>query len=570
MGEAAPQHDSAALGVEHALISAFRVSTVATASIPGDIPSLLRHAYSRHFNKVMPVERDAETTSASASSAELESLQTMLSRIPPLKPTAQALLDRARSILADGPPLSMNVELAEGQELPVALHTLLQGTLWAVMMASGADPDLIPLKPDEACFDIFGEEACNDSDYTEFDEAEEESYTDADKLPWFLCKKLYFTHEIAQKDGHSELHTGLYFRCIRTRHYAGRFFAGNPTFPKYHWLRCPPVLRHVMWTDTIFLVTAKGLYRQAGEEHLGTTPASRVRFSLCPEIQQYEADQPAWHKDRVVTDLVVGEGEVDLAMLLTPVGVAALSYSGTYVLVDDREDGENFAPVAMPDGFIPDQIMLDGATVIVSDGDRQAVGGANESGQLGLGHESEVIGVVEIPFHVERIFSFEEEATIFIIDGKPMIAGLVPIELTLAGALAPYTPTLGASRDPADVHCLVPTPLSPKLRRIFEGGHITTFEDESYIVLYVYSGADEDVFFTTQLPFEVVNLRKFYEDYDEGKVDLLMTDTMGDMYRVSADTDSADPAVTVVSWTKGRGGTMPMHVTVDLTKPGWG
>ncbi|KAG9392220.1 hypothetical protein J8273_5203 [Carpediemonas membranifera] len=57
----------------------------------------------------------------------------------PLKPTAQALLDRARSILADGPPLSMNVELAEGQELPVALHTLLQGTLWAVMMASGAN-----------------------------------------------------------------------------------------------------------------------------------------------------------------------------------------------------------------------------------------------------------------------------------------------------------------------------------------------------------------------------------------------------------------------------------------------
>ncbi|KAG9392199.1 hypothetical protein J8273_5181 [Carpediemonas membranifera] len=57
----------------------------------------------------------------------------------PLKPTAQALLDRARSILADGPPLSMNVELAEGQELPVALHTLLQGTLWAVMMASGVN-----------------------------------------------------------------------------------------------------------------------------------------------------------------------------------------------------------------------------------------------------------------------------------------------------------------------------------------------------------------------------------------------------------------------------------------------
>ncbi|KAG9392190.1 hypothetical protein J8273_5172 [Carpediemonas membranifera] len=193
MGEAAPQHDSAALGVEHALISAFRVSTVATAYIPGDIPSLLRHAYSRHFNKVMPVERDAETTSASASSAELESLQTMLSRIPPLKPTAQALLDRARSIIADGPPLSMNVELAEGQELPVALHTLLQGTLWAVMIASGADPDLEDRVLEEARVKWPDENAIHDKIRN--------ALAPEAKCLWFLCRKFFFTLNVAAKNG---------------------------------------------------------------------------------------------------------------------------------------------------------------------------------------------------------------------------------------------------------------------------------------------------------------------------------------------------------------------------------
>ncbi|KAG9390944.1 hypothetical protein J8273_7217 [Carpediemonas membranifera] len=90
----------------------------------------------------MPSFHNAESTTAPASAPSLESLLATLSKIPPLEPTAQVLLDHARSILADGPPLSMNVELSPGDELPAAMHTLNQGAVWACLMGGGANPDL--------------------------------------------------------------------------------------------------------------------------------------------------------------------------------------------------------------------------------------------------------------------------------------------------------------------------------------------------------------------------------------------------------------------------------------------
>ncbi|KAG9389947.1 hypothetical protein J8273_8634 [Carpediemonas membranifera] len=113
--------------IRDALITAFRASLVVTASISGDIPCLIQCAYSRHFKKQMPSIHNDKSTSTPASAPSLESLLATLSKLPPLEPSAQALLDRARSILTSGPPLSMNVELVAGQELPVALHTLNQG-----------------------------------------------------------------------------------------------------------------------------------------------------------------------------------------------------------------------------------------------------------------------------------------------------------------------------------------------------------------------------------------------------------------------------------------------------------
>ncbi|KAG9397005.1 hypothetical protein J8273_1356 [Carpediemonas membranifera] len=127
--------------VREELIAAYRLSLAAASEIPGNIPSLLSHAFSRHFRANMPSIR-LENAEKKATSVDLEELQSKLSRITALKPEAQTLLDRARSILTDGPPLSMNVELDENMELPDALHTLLQGTLWAILMEAGANPDL--------------------------------------------------------------------------------------------------------------------------------------------------------------------------------------------------------------------------------------------------------------------------------------------------------------------------------------------------------------------------------------------------------------------------------------------
>ncbi|KAG9394119.1 hypothetical protein J8273_4484 [Carpediemonas membranifera] len=131
---------SSSSAIKDALIAAFRTSLTATASISGDIPSLLQCAYTRHFGEEMPSVHNAESTTASCSAPSLESLLATLSKIPPLEPTAQVLLDHARSILADGPPLSMNVELSPGDELPIAMHTLNQGAVWACLVGGGANP----------------------------------------------------------------------------------------------------------------------------------------------------------------------------------------------------------------------------------------------------------------------------------------------------------------------------------------------------------------------------------------------------------------------------------------------
>ncbi|KAG9395373.1 hypothetical protein J8273_2940 [Carpediemonas membranifera] len=139
-------------------MAAYRQSCLDTADIPGDVPSLIAAAFQAEFGrriatnassarknagrKAKQKRRGRITPEPEAPSDCPDELLAMLGNLPPMGLEAQAHIDHAVSILASGPPLSMNVELADGQELPAALHTLLQGTLWAVLMAAGADPDL--------------------------------------------------------------------------------------------------------------------------------------------------------------------------------------------------------------------------------------------------------------------------------------------------------------------------------------------------------------------------------------------------------------------------------------------
>ncbi|KAG9393426.1 hypothetical protein J8273_3562 [Carpediemonas membranifera] len=80
--------------IRDALSSVFRESLTATASVSGDIPSLLQCAYSRHFGEQMPSMHKTDSTATPTSAPSLESLLATLCKIPlssqPRKPSSTA------------------------------------------------------------------------------------------------------------------------------------------------------------------------------------------------------------------------------------------------------------------------------------------------------------------------------------------------------------------------------------------------------------------------------------------------------------------------------------------------
>ncbi|KAG9392139.1 hypothetical protein J8273_5118 [Carpediemonas membranifera] len=441
-----PGSESTSTSVMDDLTAAYRHSLAVASDIRGDIPSLLRHAYSRHFNKVLPVENDAETTSASASSAELESLQTMLSRIPPLKPTAQALLDRARSILADGPPLSMNVELAEGQELPVALHTLLQGTLFAVLVHGGADPDL----------ERTVEQA----------EKQGVGYSQEDKLLWFLCKKFAFVHQVAAKDGQTATDLN---NSIAHRMYAGRVFELMPghQIPKYAMVRVPPVAHAFgLGTPLVLLSTGTGLYGldrgdsgiTFNERSKSSAHPARVAFCHCPAVAELEESLPAWRKHELVIDAAFA---FRTCFLLTPVGVAAGGKGNQYYVGPDVPFDDNaLHPVPLPEGFTPDSIVAHSEACVVSMGAKQMIAGVNAGGQLGLGHSQTGRTFVDLPFRVDRILQADDEFSLFLSGDQVLFAGDIGEHIIEAGLLPDF-------EDGDTCETATPLQFATDLKRIF-------------------------------------------------------------------------------------------------------
>ncbi|KAG9394089.1 hypothetical protein J8273_4452 [Carpediemonas membranifera] len=384
-----PVQDAPTLNAKDSLIAAYRLSVANTAHVAGDVPNLLRHAYSRHFQANMPVIHDVESNSTVSSADSLESLLPLLAEISPLEPTAQALIDRARSILTSGPPLSMNVELADGEELPVAMHTLLQGTLWASIISSGADPDLVDRGMDKSA-----------------------EYTHADKLPWFLCKKFFFTWNVAEKDCETRS-----YRTVRQRLYCGRLFIQQvwPTAAikldccKFCRVRCPPIVGRHCTSDGLSLiaVTPMGLWGfganhclQLGMGGRVVVSSGRIRFDACPAISEYEANLPAWHKDRLVEWISINRSRT---LLMTKVGLAVASNSAIMYCGADLDDSRIFNPVPLPPNFVPDHIMTDNLTAILTDTERQLIAGGNMHGQLGLGHRETVCRFTQLPFRVDRI-----------------------------------------------------------------------------------------------------------------------------------------------------------------------
>ncbi|KAG9389922.1 hypothetical protein J8273_8609 [Carpediemonas membranifera] len=399
----------------------------------------------------MPSIHNDKGTSTPASVASLGSLLATLSKLPPLEPTAQALLDRARSILTSGPPLSMNVELADGEELPVALHTLNQGAVWACLLGGGANPDL----EDRVLKEAQEEWPHN----PEMHDKIRNALAPEAKCLWFLCRKFFFTLNIAEKDGECYQFTE-YEYCYHHRMYMGRLFMlDTDKHTALTRARMPRALEVYSDWFTHIARTPKGLwgwgqngFGQLGFESFEFNDPTRLTFPACLKVAALEASLPPWEKHRMVTAVSIEDYQT---FILTPVGtVMAGAASVRFVGPVERENYYFFHPVAVPSGFVPDHIMhaglLNATTVILSMGDRQMISGGNYCGRLGLGHDDDMTRFVDLPFWVDRIMTSAFVFTVFLGGRQLLFAGRVRPHIAQSGLLP------GKRRDDK---CITSTPL---------------------------------------------------------------------------------------------------------------
>ncbi|KAG9395798.1 Regulator of chromosome condensation (RCC1) repeat [Carpediemonas membranifera] len=294
----------------------------------------------------------------------------------------------APSVSSAGPDSSMNILLADGEDLPIRLHTLLQATIWAVLLEAGADPDIA------------------------------DPSNSANAL-WFLCRKFLFTREVAQKDCFSSSIGEVYFKL-----YAGRLFARNDAFispsdrPGYRSARVPPVIAFRTYAGNTTAVTARGVYSWGNNSHgsLGlphTEPAypTRVRFDSFKRVSDREKGLPSWHKDALITEVLSNEHHT---ILVTEVGlmVAGGSQGG-------------IRPQECPHAFTPTHMtpVSHGAALLIQGNVAMVFGHNNDFGQLGLGHTESVQSFTPLDFPVSRSW-FMKEQTLYLSGTTFLYAGM--------------------------------------------------------------------------------------------------------------------------------------------------
>ncbi|KAG9389808.1 hypothetical protein J8273_8487 [Carpediemonas membranifera] len=366
---------SSPTGARHALISAYRVSLTATASISGDIPSLLQHAYSRHFEE------------------QMSSIQ-----------VTEMLIDHARSILADGLPLSMNVELVDDEELPDAMHTLNQGAVWACLVGGGANPDL-----EDRVLQKAREER---PDGNEMHDGVRKALTAEGKNLWFLCRMFFFSLNVAEKDGESYQYTE-YGDCYHHRMYMGRLFMlDSANHTALTRARMPRALQSSEFVDP-----------------------TRLTFPACLKVAELEASLPAWEKHRMVSDVSAKENQT---FIVTSVGtVMAGEDSMVFTGPVEEVSRHLFHPVVVP--------TLSQITSCM----HGTVLGWNKNGRLGLGRKNDMSGFEELPFRVDRIIP-DDSINVFLSGRRLLFAGSGNPLIAQSGLLPGYR---------RDANCLTPTPL---------------------------------------------------------------------------------------------------------------
>ncbi|KAG9389892.1 hypothetical protein J8273_8576 [Carpediemonas membranifera] len=275
----------------------------------------------------------------------------------------------------------MNVELADGEELPVAMHTLNQGAVWACLLGGGANPDLEDRVLQEA--QVLGSRGT-----TIYDKIRKVIAPEA-KCLWFLCRKFFFSLNVAEKDGESYQHAWSYIFYHHRMYMDRLFMLGTANHTAFTRARMPRALEVYSNIWTHIARTPKGMWGwgysghgQLGFESFEFNDPTRLTFPACAEVAELETSLPPWEKHRMVTDVLM---KGDQTFILTPVGtVMAGAASVRFVGPVEEENEYLFHPVAVPAGFVPDHIIHVGslfiATVILSMGDRQMISGDNDYG----------------------------------------------------------------------------------------------------------------------------------------------------------------------------------------------
>ncbi|KAG9397410.1 hypothetical protein J8273_0900 [Carpediemonas membranifera] len=404
------------------LFAVYDLAMHTTREVSGDIPSLIASAAQFHSN-YDPSSEYHQVSSSKRPYPECPAhLLSMLSKLPPLQPNAQACIDKAISILSQGPHLSMNIELAEGEALPDHLYTLLQGTLWAILMQAGADPDMY--------------------------DTERKLYSANTKSLWFICRKFFFTHQVSELDGAKTDHYSIYFHRL----YAGRLFArdilhGHHSYGSYTHLRTPPVISAHSTADatcSMLILTPRGLYGwstsaqcELGFEKYTPLVPTRIRFPACPAITALDNTLPPWKKHRLIRQVSLNYYH---AFVLTPVGLAVCGFKSHFFVSESTPT--IFHPVL--GDIVPEYIISGAGATVVSVSGHQLVAGDNSYGQLGLGHSTSrrMSGFVPVLFEVNAILHSVcslEFFNVFLSGHQALFAGRVPKFLSVSGLLPGFS-----------------------------------------------------------------------------------------------------------------------------------
>ncbi|KAG9395997.1 hypothetical protein J8273_2346 [Carpediemonas membranifera] len=407
------------------IIDAYWLAVLFSHEMAGDCPSLIAEAARREYRLNLPLD-SGNTAQLNASRGSIELLIATLLSVPKLRsPGAQVLLDRAISILTDGPELSTTVR--SPLDNSPRFHALPRGMLWACLISAGTDNDMDDPKPPH-------------------------SYSDPDVEPtqarWFLCRRTRDTHASARTKGAAVSSRGARGEPDALL-FAGKLFIRGlgQGGSQFGIVRLPRVSRVAVTGSgdrpLFVIISAKGIFG-LGDDRCGVLGLgyrdidmpTRLVF-LCPSIAEHEASLPPWHKDRLVSHALFHEG---WTLIATPAGMMCAG-DHSRIFAQGRS-GAGFRRVDLPAGFVPDHMRLIGGVVLLSHGDRQLIAGRNDSGQLGVGHRNELSAFTDPLCHIDDIV-FAPGFNLFESGCDRWFAGSVPAPLSFSGLLPDFAESVG-------------------------------------------------------------------------------------------------------------------------------